>query len=178
MAAQILLFEDYELDRGAYQLRRGPLVLRMERIPLDLLFLLAERAGELVSREEILEGIWGRNVFVDADNSINTAIRKVRLALEDDQEAPRFIATVPAKGYRFIAQVRVSLAQRPVRARVLDTELRERVMLVVLPFENLSKDPDQEYFSDGLTEEVIANLGELASDRMGIIARTSAMAYK
>jgi len=100
-----LLFEDFELDRGAYVLRRGGRTVRLERIPLDLLFLLAERPGQLVTRDEIFERIWGKDVFLDTDNSINAAIRKLRLALDENADAPRFIETVPAKGYRFVASV-------------------------------------------------------------------------
>ena len=105
-AMELLRFEDFELDRNAYQLRRGGRVVRLERIPLELLFLLADRRGQLVSREEILERIWGKGVFIDVDASINAAVRKARRALNDDAEAPRFLVTVPTKGYRFVAPVR------------------------------------------------------------------------
>src|SRR5271169_5183807 len=103
MANEVIRFEEYELDRGAFELRRGGKVVRLERIPLELLFLLAERPGLLVGREEILERIWGKDVFVDADNSINTAIRKIRQALKDNPDEPQFVQTVQGKGYRFVA---------------------------------------------------------------------------
>ncbi len=99
----MLRFADFELDQGAYELRRGGQVVHLERIPLDLLFLLAERRGRLVGRDEILERVWGKGVFLDGDASINAAVRKIRRALGDDADAPRFVITVPAKGYRFIA---------------------------------------------------------------------------
>ena len=102
----MLRFQDFELDRGAYELRRGGQVVHLERIPLDLLFLLAEKPGQLVTREEILERVWGKGVFLDGDARINAAVRKIRRALGDDADAPRFIVTLPAKGYRFIADVR------------------------------------------------------------------------
>jgi DNA-binding winged helix-turn-helix (wHTH) protein len=102
----MLRFADFELDRGAYELRRGDRVLNLERIPLDLLFLLAERRGQLVARDEIIERIWAKGVSQDSDASIDAAVRKIRRALGDDANAPRFIVTVPAKGYRFIADVR------------------------------------------------------------------------
>jgi DNA-binding winged helix-turn-helix (wHTH) protein/predicted ATPase len=92
-------------------LRRGGVVVPLQRIPLELLFLLIERRGQLVTREEILERVWGKGVFVDSENSINTAVRKVRRALRDDPEAPRFVLTVPAKGYRFVATVRETYHQ-------------------------------------------------------------------
>ena len=105
----MLRFEDFELDRGAYELRRDGQIVHLERIPLDLLFLLAERRGQLVSRDEIVEQIW-KGVFVESDASINAAVRKIRQALGDDAEAPRFVVTVPTKGYKFIARVREELA--------------------------------------------------------------------
>jgi pimeloyl-ACP methyl ester carboxylesterase/DNA-binding winged helix-turn-helix (wHTH) protein len=106
MSEELWEFEDFLLDRGAYELRRNGAVIPLQRIPLELLFLLIERRGQLVMREEILERVWGKGVFVDSENSINTAIRKVRRALGDSPEAPRFVVTVPARGYRFIAEIR------------------------------------------------------------------------
>jgi tetratricopeptide (TPR) repeat protein/DNA-binding winged helix-turn-helix (wHTH) protein/TolB-like protein len=104
--AESLRFGDaFELDLRAYELRRAGSVVRLERIPMELLLLLVENRGQLVSREQILERIWGKDVFLDCDNSINAAVRKVRQALKDDPEHPRFIQTVTGKGYRFIAQV-------------------------------------------------------------------------
>lgn len=100
---EIFRFDAFELDADSYQLRREGEVVRVERIPLDLLFLLVQRRGELISRQEILDHIWGRDISVDADNSINTAIRKIRRALKDDPEKPRFLYTIPGKGYRFDA---------------------------------------------------------------------------
>jgi len=111
MAAEILRFANFELDRGAYQLRREGKALVLERIPLELLFLLVDKRGELVTRGEIFEQIWGKQVFVDTDNAINTAIRKLRRALEDDPDSPKFIETVPARGYRFAAVVSPPLGQ-------------------------------------------------------------------
>ncbi len=100
MPAERFEFEDFELDRSAYELRHAGSVVHLERIPLDLLFLLVERRGQLVTRQEIFERIWGKGVFLDTDNSINTAVRKLRRALHDPADAPRFVAAVPAKGYR------------------------------------------------------------------------------
>ena len=97
--------EDLELDPAAYQLRRAGRPLKLERIPLDILLLLAERPGQLVTREQIAERIWGKDAFLDVDNSLNGAIRKIRHALEDDPDQPRFIQTVTGRGYRFVATV-------------------------------------------------------------------------
>jgi TolB-like protein/DNA-binding winged helix-turn-helix (wHTH) protein/Tfp pilus assembly protein PilF len=223
-----------ELDEGAYELRRCGRALKLERIPLDILFMLVERRGQLVTREDIIARIWGKDIFLDTDSSINGAIRKIRQVLKDDPENPVFVQTVTGKGYRFIAAVieaevplhesgdkklespntiaqagstppasrqepRVSLASRPwvallaallvvvlaggvykfrQRSASQSAVLQGRVMLAVLPFANLSDDPEQEYFSDGLTEETITDLGELNPERLGVIARTSAASYK
>jgi DNA-binding winged helix-turn-helix (wHTH) protein/predicted ATPase len=110
-------FADFVLDRSAYELRRGEAVVPLQRIPLELLCLLVERRGQLVTREEILERVWGKGVFVDSENSINTAVRKVRRALSDDPEAPRFVVTVPARGYRFVAEIRAPKASRAPQFR-------------------------------------------------------------
>jgi len=111
MSADICRFAEFELDRNAYQLRLKGRPLQLERIPLDLLFLLIERHGQLVTRGEIFERIWGKQVFVDTDNAINSAIRKLRRALDDDPDSPQFIETVPARGYRFVAAVSPALRQ-------------------------------------------------------------------
>src|SRR6266481_423282 len=106
MARNVLkLADDLELDRGAYELRRSGEALRLSRIPMELLLLLVERRGELVTRNEIVERIWGKDVFLDTDNSINAAVRKLRQVLDDDPEQPRFVHTVTGRGYRFVASV-------------------------------------------------------------------------
>jgi TolB-like protein len=115
----------------------------------------------------------GKRLHFDTDNSINTAIRKIRHALGDDSGNPQYIETVLGKGYRF--KGRTVVASRGVREIEAD---RPRIMLAVLPFENLSGDPAQEYFSDGLSEETIMRLGQMSPRRMGVIARTSSMNYK
>jgi class 3 adenylate cyclase/tetratricopeptide (TPR) repeat protein len=103
--ASLLRFGGFELDPASFQLRRSGRPLRLERIPLELLLLLVERRGQLVLRQEIAERIWGRDVVLDIDNALNTAIRKVRRALRDDPAQARYVETVPAKGYRFIGAV-------------------------------------------------------------------------
>jgi DNA-binding winged helix-turn-helix (wHTH) protein/tetratricopeptide (TPR) repeat protein len=105
MAPDVLRFEDIELDLRSYQVRRSGRILRLERIPMEILFLLAERRGQLLTREEIIEKLWGKNAFLDTDNAINTAVRKIRQVLEDDPAQPRFVLTVTGKGYRFVARV-------------------------------------------------------------------------
>lgn len=174
--AVTLCFADFELDLAAYELRRNGGRVKLERRPMDLLILLAEKRGELVSRREIVRRVWGQDIFVDIETSVNTAIRKVRRALGDSPESPAFIETVPGKGYRFIAPLlRDAYGRQTCRSR---TRRGSRIMLAVLPFKNLSRDPEQEYFSDGLTEETISYLGRINPGSMGVIARTTSMAYK
>jgi len=122
MPADICRFADFELDRSAYQLRRKGRPVEIERIPLDLLFLLAEKPGQLVTRGEILERIWGKDVFLETDHSINIAVQKIRQVLHDDAETPRFVATVRTKGYRFIASLREIRREMPDVAPHRDSE--------------------------------------------------------
>lgn len=205
MSQPSLKFEDLELDLASYQLRRSGSVIKLERIPMELLILLAGRNGQLVSREEIIAKLWGKDVFVDSEHGVNTAIRKIRNALQDDSERPRFIETVVGKGYRFIAPIAVppepakpqfhiwrfawigacvllllsGLGYLSFRYFATNGFLSSgRVMLAVLPFDNLTGDSTQDYFSDGLTEEMITQLARLDPRRLGVIARTSAMSYK
>jgi len=117
MPENLFQFEDFVLDRGAYELRRRGVVVPLQRIPLELLCLLVERHGQLVTREEILERVWGKGVFVDSETSINTAVRKLRRALRDDPEAPRFVGTVPARGYRFVAKIHAPKIVKAERSR-------------------------------------------------------------
>ncbi|PYX72956.1 MAG: hypothetical protein DMG78_10765, partial [Acidobacteria bacterium] len=146
----------------------------MERIPMDLLILLVREKGRLVSREEIIERLWGKNLFFDSDNSINTAVRKIRNSLGDEAGNPQYVETVLGKGYRFKGNAVIASKVETTR---FEAE-RSRVMLAVLPFENLSGDPGQDYFSDGLSEETIMRLGQMSPRQLGVIARTSSMAYK
>src|SRR5215472_9734569 len=174
MRSERFLFGQFVLDLGRFQLTRAGKALHLERIPMSLLILLVREHGRLIDREEIVEQLWGKNLHFDTNNSINTAIRKIRHALGDDPGNPQYVETVLGKGYRFKCRPLVSAE---IELGEMETE-RPRIMLAVLPFENLSGDPEQEYFSDGLTEETIMHLGQLSPHRMGVIARTSSMAYK
>src|SRR3989454_1400 len=98
-------FADFELDPARYELRRAGRTLKLEKIPMELLILLLEKDGHLVTRQQIIERLWGNDVFVDTEHGINTAIRKIRQALKDDPDQPRFVQTVTGKGYRFVAAV-------------------------------------------------------------------------
>jgi len=117
--------DDFKLDVRAYELRSAGVALKLKPIPMELLLLLIERRGELVTREQIVERIWGKGIFLDTDNSINAAVSRIRQVLRDDAEQPRFVQTVTGKGYRFIA--RVENGARPASATV------EERLVPVLP---------------------------------------------
>jgi DNA-binding winged helix-turn-helix (wHTH) protein len=102
MVSRVLSFGEFTLDMDHYQLQRGGFAVKLEDLPLRLLMLLVNRRGQLVSRREIEEELWGRDVFVDIEQGINTAIRKIRQVLRDHPEKPRYLQTVVGKGYRFI----------------------------------------------------------------------------
>src|SRR5215469_3656485 len=168
MASDRVRFGQFILDIDQYELTCAGRRVRMERIPMDLLILLVRESGKLIGRKQIVEKLWGKGLHFDTDNSINTAIRKIRQALRDDSGKPQYIETVLGKGYRFKG------GTIPLSTQTEQT----RIMLAVLPFENLSGDPAQEYLSDGLSEETIMRLGQMSPHRLGVIARTSSMAYK
>jgi TolB-like protein/Flp pilus assembly protein TadD len=170
MATERVQFGKFVLDLSRYELTCAGKAIHMERIPMDLLILLVRENGRLIGRDEIIEQLWGKGLHFDTDNSINTAIRKIRGALGDDSGNPQYIETVLGRGYRFRARTVPSPTE-------IDAE-PSRIMLAVLPFENLSGDPAQEYLSDGLSEETIMRLGQMSPHRLGVIARTSSMAYK
>jgi TolB-like protein/DNA-binding winged helix-turn-helix (wHTH) protein/Flp pilus assembly protein TadD len=221
-------FGVFEFDSRAGELRRRGLKVRVRGRPLDILAILLERPADVVTRDELRQRLWPADTFVDFDHGLNAAVNRLRDALGDTAENPRFVETIPRKGYRFIAPVETldaspdgpapaeapgperdsttdRMVPRPrprtwiigiaVAAAVAATALTlttvwprrsgrpgvaatGKVLLVVLPFENLSGTPDQEFFSDGLTEELIAQLGALSPSRLGVIARTSAQQYK
>src|ERR1700731_534169 len=105
MQASILCFDQFELDLNSYELRKSGHVIKLEKLSMELLILLAESQGQLVTREQIIQRLWGDNVFVDTRQGINTAMRKLRIALQDDSENPRLLQTVSGRGYRLLAVV-------------------------------------------------------------------------
>jgi TolB-like protein/Flp pilus assembly protein TadD len=169
-APTVFRFRECELDVAAFELRRHGQPVRLERRPMELLLLLVENRGTLVSRDHIVKRLWGERTFVDVEMGVNTAIRKVRHALNDPSDAPVFIETVSGKGYRFIASVQP--------AHAVGAAAPARTRIAVLPFENLGAGPEREYVADGLTEETITTLGQIDAEHMAVIGRTSVMAYK
>lgn len=213
-----------ELDLRRYELRRGSSVLKLEKIPMELLILLVERRDQLVGREEIIARLWGKDVFLDTEQGINTAIRKIRLTLGDDSNEPRFLQTVVGKGYRFVGPITIvgaapalprvtapvpateeertqlSRSRRLPRWKLIAAPFAGLIVLgasiiafryfgwirwfpgpsvhsiAVLPLKNLSGNPADEYFADGMTDELITNLAKISALR--VTSYTSVSKYK
>jgi TolB-like protein len=142
--------------------------MRLEEKPFQILELLLQKPGELITRGALRKRLWP-DTIVGYEHGLNTAVRKLRELLGDSAQSPRFVETIPRRGYRFIAPV-----ENPSKVAAAGGKL----MLVVLPFQNLGGDAEQEFFADGLTEEIIAHLGQLNPKRLGVIARSSAVHYK
>lgn len=159
-----LKFGDFELDVAGYELSRSGRSIKLERIPMELLLLLADRRGQLVTRDEILEKLWGKDTFLDVDNSINTAISKIRVALKDDPEEPAFIRTISGKGYRFIAAITV-LPEGKDALMQSSTAPKGRMGLAALPTKNHVSDPAEEFISrlGENNAEPIKGIGQILS---------------
>ena len=165
---KVVRFGTFEVNLDAGELRRHGLRVHLPGQAFQILDMLLARPGALVTRAELRERLWPGRTYMDFDHGLNKAVNRLREALVDDAANPRFIQTVARRGYRFLAPV----AREPGRA------VPHRIRLAVLPFENLGPSAEQEFFGDGLTEEMISGLGQLSPERLGIIARTSAMQYK
>jgi len=160
-------FAPFEFDPVAGELQKSGGKIKLQGQPIEILALLLERPGILVRREELQRRLWPDNTFVDFENSLNAAIKRLRAALSDSPDKPRFIETLARRGYRFIGAVEVAElteAKSPIRS------------LAVLPLANLSGDPQQDYFADGMTEELVTQLGRISALR--VVSRTSSMTYK
>jgi TolB-like protein/DNA-binding winged helix-turn-helix (wHTH) protein/Flp pilus assembly protein TadD len=202
--AQTYRFAEFELDLDAQQLRAHGQPLRLERRPLDLLVMLVQRRGRLVGREEIIAALWPNNVIIDFDSGLNTLVRKVRNTLGDSSEAPRFIETVPGRGYRFVAPIEApaaadQAAAQPVVAmpwwrsrlgvalmlavllagglawRYMVSE-PEQARIAILPFENLTGDPQLGYLASGIAEETNLSLARTDLPNLTVIGVVSARA--
>ena len=220
VGARPIRFDNFELDVRAGELRKHGVRLRLQGQPLQVLAALLKRAGDLVTREELRAQIWTTDTFVDFDHSLHNAIARLREVLGDSAEKPRYIETLPRRGYRFIAPVDASdlpvlssaagsapPADRPghlwlTRSHALQISMVFAVLatsivfwlarsggapssadaaprlnsIAVLPLDNLSGDPSQEFFADGMTDQLITDLAKVGSLR--VISRTSVMPYK
>jgi TolB-like protein/Flp pilus assembly protein TadD len=161
----IVRFGAFELDEKARELRKAGKKIRLQEQPLQVLQILLEQPGTLVTREELRKRVWPTDTFVDFDHGINNAINRLREALADSAESPEFVETLARRGYRFIGSL---AAVEPAPAAIPS--------IAVLPLENLSRDPEQEYFSEGLTEALITALAKIGMLR--VVSRTSIMQYK
>ena len=217
-------FGEFQLNLRTRELKKNGEKADLQEQPFLVLTLLLERPGDLVTREELIQRLWPSGTFVDFEHSLNKAVKRLREALKDSAELPRFIETLPRRGYRFIGAVvsgpEVSETSEPETKRVtapeafdppswrwqqigaiagtiligalgfaviwaevrhpVSTNTKESVSsirsLAVLPLENLSGDASQGYFADGMTDELITDLGQIGSLR--VISRTSAMQYR
>lgn len=205
-APPIIRFGVFELDPRTVELRKKGVRIKLEGQPAQVLVLLLERPGQVVTREELKQKLWPADTFVDFDHGINEVVKRLRQALNDSADTPRFIETLPRRGYRFIYPIQSagSAVGQPVTwwprrwmgalflillVGILAINVdswRERIFrlgsagaidsVAVLPFENLTGDPGQEYFVDGITDELTTELARIKALR--VISRTSAMHYK
>lgn len=168
-----LRFGMFSVDLSAGELRKRGHRVRLQEQPFQVLALLLTCPGELVTREELRNRLWPAVNLVDFDHGLNIAINKLREALGDSAEKPRFVETLPRRGYRFIAALE-EVQSRPDSAAA---EAGRRIRaLAVLPFECLSSNPEEEFFADGMTDELITTLAQISALR--VVSRTSVMRYK
>ncbi|MCP4200714.1 MAG: tetratricopeptide repeat protein [bacterium] len=165
----ILRFGLFEADLETGELWRRGLTVPLQEQPWQVLSVLLDRGGGLVTRDELTRSLWPEGHHVDAEHGLNAAVNKLRDALGDSAANPRFIETVRRRGYRFLAPVHAS---RPSEGS------RGRELLAALPFESAGGEADLEDFADGLTEEMMTRLGGLAPQRLAVIARTSVQQFK
>jgi TolB-like protein/DNA-binding winged helix-turn-helix (wHTH) protein/Tfp pilus assembly protein PilF len=216
-SSRLVRFSDFEFDCQSGDLRRDGVSLKLQPQPARVLAVLVQRAGEIVSRQELVDEVWGTDTFVDFEQGLNYAIRQIRTVLRDDAEHPQFLETLPKRGYRFIAplQEEVAATEVPqhtvvpprtegrrkalwkggialvvagliVAAFVIGFRLHSResmeaatdpiTSLAVLPLRNLSNDAGQDYFSEGMTDELITDLAK--ADGLSVISHTSVERYK
>ena len=174
---RVLRFESFELDLRAEQLRKRGVKLRLRGQPLKVLATLLMRAPDVVTREELHAEIWPADTFVDFDHGLHNAIARLRQVLGDSAEKPRFIETLPRRGYRFVGQLQNDKPKNPTSAADANKiDVRNIRAIAVLPLEDLSEDSRHEYFSDSMTEALINSLARIKLLR--VISRTSAMQYK
>ncbi len=174
---RLLCFDAFELDVRSKELRKHGTKLRLQGQPLQVLEILLRRPGELVTREELRDEIWQADTFVDFDHSLHNAIARIREVLGDSADTPRFIETLPRRGYRFMKPVEgVATAPGDANQNVQPSDIQGIRSLAVLPLDDHSGESGHEYFADGMTEALITSLAKIQALR--VISRTSAMQYK
>src|SRR2546423_7707168 len=203
---RVFRFADFEFDARTVELRRAGAKVRLEGQPLKILQLLLQRPGDLVTREDLRRQLWPSNTIVDFDHGINYAVTRLREALGDSSEAPRFIETLPRRGYRFVHPLNPVRAENPPpaparygwhaallglafvlvvlfalnvfgpRERWMASSEPRSIALAVLPLKNLSADPGQDYYADGLTEALITELGKIG--RLQVLSSHSVNRYR
>ena len=166
MARKRATEDEIELDLGRYELRRRGRRVKLEKKPMELLVFLVSRRDQLVPREEIVAKLWSSDLFVDTERNINNIVRKIRTALGDDAEQPRFLETVVGKGYRFVGPVRVIDARYAKPERESSAGLGGRPSLAVLPLRVVGNAVDEQGLSLGLADAVAARLGTLPTVRI------------
>jgi len=159
-------FGDFEADCLSGQLRHHGVRVRLPDQSFRMLLLLLDRAGQVVTREELRRELWAEDTFVDFEAGMNSAVKRLRDALGDCADTPRFVETLPRRGYRFIASVEGPSAEAPPRIK----------SVAVLPLDNLIGDPGQDFFVDGMTDALITRLAQIGALR--VTSRTSIMRYK
>jgi TolB-like protein/Flp pilus assembly protein TadD len=180
----VIRFGDFEVDLRSGELRKRGLKVALQGRPLQVLEALVRRPGQVVTRDALRQELWGSDTFVDFESGLNAAVRRLRDALGDAADIPRFVETLPRRGYRFIAPVQaVAAADTDSLGPGVPLPLPERertapVRIAVLPFENLTGDANRDYLADGLTDETIATLGQSDPAGIVVIGRTSMMRYR
>jgi TolB-like protein/tetratricopeptide (TPR) repeat protein len=168
-------FGRFELDVRARELLKDGVRTRLQDQPFEVLAMLIRQPGTVLTREELHKRLWPEGTFVDFEHGLNAAVKRLRSVLGDNADAPSYVETVHRLGYRFIARVE-SIGVASI-ARVMDpaSNVERKPRLAVLPFADLGDPSTHGYFSEGLTEEMITQLGRLCANRLGVIARTSSM---
>ena len=190
--ADLVRFDDFELDFRSRELRRSATPVPLQEQPLRILEILVKAGGTTVTRDELIAALWPSGTFVDFDRGLNTAVNKLRVALGDSAEEPRFIETVGRRGYRFLAPqpkrrwrrlmiassaVTLILVAALVSVHFAANKPRTPIRsIAVLPLANLSNDRQQEFFADGMTDQLITNLAKI--EGLGVISHQSVMRFK
>lgn len=162
----IIRFGTFEVDLRAGEVRKGGVKIKLQEQPFQVLALLLERPGDVITREELKQKLWAADTFVDFEHGLNAAVKRLREALSDSADNPRFVETVPRRGYRLIA----GHAAAEQRDDTADSSV------VVFPFVDMSLQKDQEFFCDGMTEEIINALTKV--ENLRVVSRTSAFQFK